>query len=158
MRKILLGALAVGVLDILDPILFWYFYRDVKPMRILQGIAGGLLGREAARTGGISTALLGLAIHFFIAFTVVLVYHLASRKIGVLVRHPIFCGVIYGLLVYLVMNFVVLPLSALGPPKFDNPLGVANGLFAHVFCVGIPAALSASIGAYKPAVAMNPRA
>ena len=147
-RAILIGTLAVGVLDISQPILFWYFYRDTPPIRILHSVAGGLLGREQARAGGIKTALIGLALHFFIAFCVVLVYNLASIKLPALVRHPWIYGPIYGLLVHAFMLFVVIPNSAIGTyPKFDNPIAVASGIFAHIFCVGIPAALSARLSA-----------
>ena len=143
-RALLVGTLMVGVLDILEPIVFFAF-RGVKPMRILQSVAAGLLGRDAATSGGWTTALLGLALHFFIAFCVVLVYHLAATKFDVLTRHPILLGTIYGLGVWTVMNFVVLPLSAVGPPRF-TPVGIANGFFAHIVCVGIPAAYSTRVG------------
>ena len=141
-KSILTGTLVVGVLDITEVIIF-YAFRDVKPTRILQSVATGLLGRDAFQ-GGLRTALLGLALHFFIAFCVVAVYHLASRKIGLLTRRPLLMGALYGLAVFAVMNFVVLPLSAAGPPRFSLSRWaiVANLLFAHIFCVGIPTALT----------------
>ena len=145
-RAILIGWLAVGVLDISEQILFWYFYKDVPPMRILQSVAGGWFGREAARAGGWNTALIGLASHFFIDLCVVIVYNLASSKFTTLVRHPWIFGLIYGLLVQVVMQYIVVPNSAIGTyPTYKDWLGVANGIFAHVFCVGIPAALSARL-------------
>jgi len=140
LRQIARAALVVGTLDIVEVTIF-YWLRGVKPISVVQGVAVGLLGRDAFK-GGIPTALLGLAIHFFIATVVVCVYHFASRKIAVLRHKPIVMGVLYGLAVWAFMNFVVVPLSAAGPPKFRPPM-VANGLFAHVFCVGIPAALLA---------------
>jgi uncharacterized membrane protein YagU involved in acid resistance len=139
-RQLALAALVVGTLDIGEVTLF-YWLRGVAPIRVVQGVATGLLGR-ASFQGGIRTALLGLALHFFIATVVVCVYHITSRKIALLRRSPIAMGVLYGLLVYAFMNAVVLPLSAAGPPKFMLPM-VLNGLFAHVFCVGIPTALLA---------------
>ena len=139
-RKIALAALVVGTLDILEVILF-YWMRDVAPIRVVQGVAVGLFGR-ASFAGGIRTALIGLAVHFFIATVVVIVYHLASLRIDALNRAPVVMGAIYGLAVWSFMNFVVVPLSAAGPPKFLLPM-VLNGLFAHVFCVGIPTGLLA---------------
>ena len=144
MKSIIAGTLIVGVLDITEVIIF-YAFRDVKPIRILQSVAGGLYGRDTY-AGGVKTALIGLALHFFISFCVVVVYHLASRKLNVLVKRPIVMGALYGLAVWAVMNFAVLPLSAAGPPRFTNWVLVANGLFAHIFCVGIPAALTARLG------------
>lgn len=141
-RAILTGTLVVGVLDGLDAIVF-FALRGVSADRVFQGIASGLLGRAAAVRGGLSTALLGLALHFFIALGVVTVYALASRRLGVLVRRPVLCGLVYGVLVWLVMNFVVIPLSALTPgPR--NWIGIANGVLAHLFLVGLPTALIVS--------------
>jgi hypothetical protein len=140
MKRILLGTLVVGALDITE-VIVCYGLKGVPATRILQSVARGLLGK-AAFEGGIRTALLGLALHYFIAFVVVCVYFFASQKIAVLRHSPVVMGAVYGLLVYLFMNFVVVPLSAAGPPRFTTTT-VLNQLFAHVFCVGIPTALIA---------------
>ena len=145
LRTILAGTFVVGVLDITEVILF-YAFRDVKPIRILQSVAAGLLGRPAATSGGWRTAILGLALHFFIAGVVVTVYVLASRKIGLLVRHPILMGAAYGLAVCAFMQYVVLPMSATSGGMPRSWIILANLLFAHVFCVGIPSALVAAHG------------
>lgn len=140
-QAVLFGTLTVGVLDILDAFVFFGF-RGVPPISILQSIASGLLGR-AAYQGGVPTALLGLLLHFFIAFVVVLVYFLASRRLPALTRHPVVCGLLYGLLVYAVMNLAVIPLSAAavgGPP---SGLSLVNGLLIHALGVGLPSALFA---------------
>ena len=140
-KRILLATLVVGALDILEVIVFYGVRNQVPPTRILQSVAVGLLG-SGAYEGGIPTALLGLGLHYFIAFCVVCVFFYASRRLPVLRTAPVVMGAVYGLLVYLFMNFVVLPLSAAGPPTF-RVVGVLNQLFAHVFCVGIPTALFA---------------
>ena len=77
---IALTALLIGTLDIADALIF-YAIRGVPPIRILQGIASGLLGRTAAFSGGARTALLGLALHFFIAASVATIYILVSRSL-----------------------------------------------------------------------------
>ncbi len=134
-RTILYGGLAVGVLDIVKPILFAMF-RGASPVRLLQGIASGALGREAFQ-GGYATALLGLGFHFFIAFTVFATYYLASRHLRPLVTHALAFGAAYGIAVYFFMQFVVFPLSAIGPVK--HPPGVLiDGILTHIFCVGLP--------------------
>jgi hypothetical protein len=106
-------------------------------------VAAGLLGREAARASGIPTALLGLAIHIFVAGAVFTTYLALSGKVGLLARRPLLCGPLYGLLVYLFMYRVVMPLSAIGLIAQSPPM-MWNGIFAHVACVGLPAALVAS--------------
>ena len=141
-RALLLGTLTVGVLDITDAFVFFWARNAVAPPVILQSIASGLLGR-AAFQGGWPTALLGLGLHFFIAFVIVLVYQVASRRAPSLTRRLWWWGPLYGIAVYVVMNYVVIPLSAASfrPPA---PAVLANGLLIHVFGVGIPSAWFAS--------------
>jgi uncharacterized membrane protein YagU involved in acid resistance len=139
-RTIAIGGLVVGTLDILEPLIF-FGLRGTPPVRLLQGIASGLLGR-AAFDGGVATALLGLLIHFCIATVVVAVYAGASSKLPVLLRHPVVYGAAYGISVYFFMQYVVLPLSAVQLRPLTM-VSLMNGLFAHVFCVGLPAALVA---------------
>jgi hypothetical protein len=142
---LLIGTLAVGILDILDAIIFFGLRSGVAPIRIFQSIASGLLGRSAF-AGGWNTALLGLALHFFIAFTIVLVYLLASRRLTVLTRAPVAAGLLYGIAAYLVMNLIVIPLSAATPSVPPWPV-VVNGVLIHMFGVGLPASLAARAAA-----------
>lgn len=140
LRALLYGGLVVALLDILDALVF-FGLRGVAPSRILQSIAAGLLGR-ASFSGGAATVALGAALHLFIATCVVTVYYLASRRLPQLVRRPLVYGPLYGLAVYLVMNFVVIPLSA-SPRGTPPPEVIANGVLIHLVGVGLPAALFA---------------
>lgn len=141
---VMLGALAVGTLDILDAFIFFGVRSGARPMRILQSIAGGLLTRPAAQQGGWPTAALGLFLHYFIAFAIVTTYVLASRRMRVLARRPLVFGPLYGIAAYVAMNVVVVPLSRIGG-TFDPPWPVLiNGLLIHVFGVGVPSALAAA--------------
>jgi len=140
-RALLYGTLTVGCLDILDAFVFFGLRFKVPPIRILQSIASGWLGRPAF-AGGIPTALLGLITHFFIAFMIVATYWLASRQWPALIRRPFLYGPAYGLVVYLIMNFVVIPLSAAATGRL-TPVIVANGLLIHLLGVGLPSALFA---------------
>jgi len=143
-RTIAIGTLVVGTLDISDAIIFFGLRNHVPPIRIFHSIAGGLLGREAARAGGLPTAFLGGFLHYFIAFGIVTTYYLASRKIPLLTRHSWSAGAIYGVLVYLFMNLVVLPLSALHvSPNLAPSVGLLNQVLIHIFGIGIPSALFA---------------
>jgi hypothetical protein len=138
-KAIVYGALVVGALDLLDALVF-FGLRGAAPIRICQSIAAGLLGR-AAFQGGAATAALGVALHFFIATCVVVTFYLASQRLPVLVRHSVIAGLLYGLAVYGVMNYIVIPLSALGGRgPFVLPVFI-NGLLIHAFGVGLPAAL-----------------
>ena len=140
-RALLYGTLAVGVLDLLDAFVFFGLRSNARPIRILQSIAAGLLGRQAF-SGGWPVALLGLGLHFFIAFVIVLVFLTASRRLPVLRRHAVAAGLLYGIAVYLTMTFVVVPASAAGGGTPVWPVAL-NGVLVHMFGVGLPAALAA---------------
>jgi uncharacterized membrane protein YagU involved in acid resistance len=139
MKKILvtaaLGGGVGGLLDCLYATILWGFILGHNPAGIWQSVASGLLGK-ASYDGGSATVLLGLALHFFIAFLMALVYVLASRRLPVLTARPVLMGVLYGLVLYLVMNFVVVPLSAIGP-RFPTSLkSVVLPLLPHILFVG----------------------
>lgn len=140
-RALVFGTLTVGTLDILDAIIFFGIRNHVGPTRIFQSIAAGLLGR-AAFSGGLRTAILGAALHYFIAFMIVATFSVLSRYVSVLRQRPILCGVLYGIGVYLFMNFVVVPLSNAGRGAFVWPV-VTNGVLIHMFGVGLPSSLFA---------------
>jgi hypothetical protein len=139
-KAVALCCLIAGTLDISDALIF-YGLRGVSPIRILQGIASGLLGR-AAFTQGTRSAILGLLLHYFIATTVATIYIFASRGLP-LSRHPLLWGGLYGVCVYIVMNYVVLPLSKIGPRPTPPLIPLINGVAALIFCIGIPTALIA---------------
>lgn len=138
-QAILWGGLIAGALDITAAFATWGI-RGVAPVRILQGIASGLLGPKAFH-GGAGTAVLGAALHFFIATTATAVYYAASRKLLFMTQQAIPCGMLYGVLVYVFMNLVVLPLSAIAKRPFTTS-GVLIGLAVHIVCVGLPIALT----------------
>ena len=136
-RAILNAGLVVGVLDISSAFVIWW-QRGVRARRGLQGIAAGLLGAKSYE-GGLVTAGLGLALHFFVAFVVVSVFYQASRKIEFLTIHPVVSGVLYGIGVYIVMYWFVLPTVF---PTFRHRIG--NDLLAvaiHISLIGLPCAL-----------------
>lgn len=149
-RAIVLGTLVVGVLDAADALIF-FGLRGATPIRIFQSIAAGLLGRPAF-AGGLATAALGVVLHFFIAGVIVSVAVFAARRLRLLTRAPILTGLGYGVGVYIVMNYVVLPLSNAGAGK---PSGVVllNGVLIHMFGVGLPGMLFARSAAESDLVA-----
>jgi hypothetical protein len=126
----LLAGIAVGVVDLAFAITFWIVRANVPPIRICQSIARGLLGREAF-AGGAGTAVLGVALHFFIALAMAFTYALVAHRLRWILRFWFPCGLAYGVVLYLVMNFVVLPLSAAGKPSFDDHLWVGMSVAFH---------------------------
>lgn len=146
-RALLYGTLIVGMLDGVDALVF-FGLRGAQPLRVFQAIASGLLGRQAF-AGGLATAALGLALHFFIAYVIVATFLFASRRIPGLVRAPILSGLVYGLGVYFVMNYIVLPLSAVATGSFSWPVFL-NGVLIHMLGVGLPASMIARAAAQIP--------
>ncbi len=141
--SILYGGLVVGVLDISDAIVFFGIRNGVTPIRVLQSVAGGLLGR-ATYSGGLKTALLGLLLHFLIATILATVYYFASSVLPLLIKHALLVGPLYGIAVYFVMTYIVVPHSALGPRTSPIPWPVfLNGVIGHALLVGLPIALLA---------------
>src|SRR5947207_10446127 len=88
-ETIVYGGLAIGILDFCDASIFFPSYYGITFQSVWWGPASGLLGREAARAGGWNTALLGILMHFVVAFCIATVYYLFSRNISFLIRHPI---------------------------------------------------------------------
>jgi hypothetical protein len=131
---IVVGGFIAGLLDLITA--YITFGR-----RMPLGIASGLLGRSAFQ-GGAITYVLGIALHFFIAFSAAAVYYAASRKLEFLKQHPIVCGLYYGIAVFLVMNLIVLPLSAIQARGPFTLGGLIRGLVIHMFLVGLPISFS----------------
>lgn len=140
-RAILWGGLLAGVGDITFAFVV-NGLRGVGPVSVLQAVAGGVLGGGALE-GGLAAAALGGALHFFIALCAAAVYWLASRGLGVLVRRAVVCGLLYGVAVYLFMDFVVVPLSAAYFKPSHAPSAMLLNSAGHMLLVGLPIALAA---------------
>jgi hypothetical protein len=137
---VLAGGIAAATFDIVYAWLFWFLKAGVPMRRILQSVARGLLG-NASFDGGWTTALLGFVLHYFIAVSMAFTYYFVARRWSALTRRPWLFGPAYGLLLYGIMNYVVLPLSAAGPPGKD-PLWTAMSIVVHMALIGLPIALA----------------
>jgi hypothetical protein len=131
---ILWGGLAAGVGD---SILALVLYR-VPLTLIYQSVASGLMGRAAYR-GGLTSAALGLVLHFFIATSAAAVYIGMAVAQPVLHQRPVPCGLTFGVAVYFFMKYVVLPLSAVTRLTPFDPAA----MIGHAVLVGVPIALIA---------------
>ena len=134
-KAIVWAGLIAGALDITAAFVVYGFF-GATPLRILQGIASGLLGSRAFE-GGIATAALGLLCHFTIAFGAATVFFLLSRKLPFLTRQFVLAGVLYGIAVYFFMGRVVIPLSRVHRNPFSFKMMII-GVTIHIVCVGLP--------------------
>jgi len=135
-----IGLLA-GTLDIADNLIFNQL-RGITPKMVFQYIASGLIGVKAARAGGLAPVVLGVAIHYTIALIWTVVFYAASRKLAILSRRPVLSGLVYGGAIYLFMNFIILPLSAVPHPRSAITLASRiNGVLALLLFIGLPISL-----------------
>ncbi|HZV39176.1 MAG TPA: hypothetical protein VFF96_10565 [Pseudoxanthomonas sp.] len=129
-RPLLIGTALIGSADLLFAWSFWAS-KGVSFVDILHSIARGWYGK-ASDGMGMTSALVGAASHYTIIFGMLLAYSLAARLHAGFTRYVIVLGAAYGLLLYLIMNFVLLPLSAAGLPKFNNLAWVASSIAMHM--------------------------
>ena len=135
---ILVGGLVAGTFDQISAFISFGW-------GVPRAIASGLLGSKAFQ-GGTATWLLGIGLHFFIALSAAAIYVLSSRRLDFLRQHFFVCGLFFGIAVYLVMNLVVLPLSAV--PFKVGPFSVhamIQGLLVHMFLIGLPISVSTRV-------------
>src|SRR5579864_2657796 len=134
---IVVAGSVVGILDITSAFVIAAI-RGTGSMRMLQGITSGLIGARSFQ-GGLATAACGLAIHFLIAFTVVMIFYLASRRINFLTEHAVVSGILYGIAVYLFMYWIVIRLGF--PSAHPSFIRDVTAVLVHISLIGLPTAL-----------------
>jgi hypothetical protein len=113
--RALLSALTIALLlaagDLVFACTYWHLLYDVPVLQIAQTIASGLLGKRSF-AGGTQTVVLGLLLQYLMMLMMVGTYYLFSRQLSGLRQHPWRYGLLYGVVLYIVMNEIVVPLSA----------------------------------------------
>jgi hypothetical protein len=137
-RWIALSAFIVGTLDGVSAVIVY----KADPIRLYQYIASGAIGREAAFSGGTGTFLLGVFFHYLIATSWTVLFYILYDKFRFMRKMKIVWGLLYGMLIWIVMNLVVVKLSQIhGPtPGFNQMLVGASIL---MLAIGVPVALLA---------------
>lgn len=138
-HTIVLGGLTVGVLDCMAAMTNAYFRSGVTPDRVWQYVASSVLGSESFN-GGAATVALGLLFHFCVAFGVATGYYVLSRIFPAMIRRPLISGPLYGIAVYFLMSYAIVPLTLVKQGAF-NWYGLVSGLIIHMLFVGSPVAL-----------------
>lgn len=138
-KPILVATLVCGTLDILLAVILTLM-RGKEPAAMLRFVASGPFPQ--ATDGGAAGSALGLLVHFTLMAIMVAVFVIAARQIPALTDNPWLWGLVYGLMTYVAMNLVVVPVRfpAAWPPK---ALSVGTQLFAHIVLVGWPTAFIA---------------
>ena len=138
-QAIIAATAVAGTLDIADAVIVTWL-TGKSPVRMLQGIASGWMGRRAM-AGGAGSAAIRVLTHFAIMLVMVAAFVLAAGAVPVLTQRPWLFGPLYGLVLYGVMYFVVLPWRFPGPRQWDA-VSVINQLLAHTLLVGLAMALT----------------
>ena len=140
-RTILMAGVVAGIFDGTYAVAYFGLTRGVPAHRIFQHVASGLLGRSSFDLGW-KSVVLGVACHFTVAIGAAASYAIASKAMPILVRKPVLFGPLFGLAIYVFMNFVVIPLSRVTPSRGPAAADVLiTGVLVHMFLIGLPIAL-----------------
>jgi hypothetical protein len=137
LRGILLGGFLAGLADTIYPTVKTVMAGG-EWFRPWKGVASGLLGKTA-RDGGMEMVALGLALHYFICISAAALLYLLASRVKFVPRQWVILGVLYGIAFLLTMNYIILPLSAIGHGIY--PLEQLHiHAFWHIVLVGLPTA------------------
>lgn len=132
-KQVLLIALVAGTLDGLAAVIF---LGKMNFTGVFQYISSAIIGPEAF-AGGIKTALIGLVLHYFIAFSFTLVFTIASTKTPILRKNVILSGILYGIVVWTIMTLLIVPLTKIPAAPFNYERAILNVVIL-IFCIGLP--------------------
>ena len=141
LRLSVIGGLIIGILHVLAQVGIVYGLIFKSPfISSLQYLASGAMG-NAAFTGGLATALLAVILEFIMTIIIAGIFILSADRIPLLRRHVIPGSILYGFGVFIVMNFIVVPLSA-APPLPAPPMWLLiETILEHILLVGLPLGL-----------------
>lgn len=131
----------LATLDLAFAAVFWWLRSGVDPIRMPQLVASWVLGREAALSGGLATALLGMALYSHLTTAVVAVYHGLAREAPRLRERPLTMGALYGVTVYVLLFHAAVPAWSAAAPRPQPMAWTVACLIAYPMLVGIPTAL-----------------
>ena len=143
-RAVIIATVVAGTLDILSAFVY-AIMANGTPLGVLRGVGSAVVDRDAFANPYILPAI-GLALHFAIMLVMAAVYVLVASRVALLNRLSVLSGVGYGLVLWGVMYWVILPQRwpTMFPvdPRLDLK-GFGEDLFSHIVLVGIPIALVA---------------
>ncbi len=143
LKSITLTAFVAGTLDLAGAVVSYMLSRGGSfPKKILEYIAGGWYGSPAL-DGSLKMNIIGILSHFFIATCWTVLFYFLYPRLRILQKNSLISAVLYGLVIWAVMNLVVLPLSAWHAPVMIVPREAVKAAFILIVCVGLPVAVGA---------------
>lgn len=134
--SIIIAGLLAGILDMAAAFLNYMIATGKNPAGVLKYIASGVFGKAAFR-GNETMAVWGFVFHMGIALSFAFLFFLLCLKLTWVYKNKWLAGVIYGIVVWAIMNLLVVPLS--NAPHI--PFNAAKSLLAVVIlivCIGLP--------------------
>jgi len=142
-KAVLLTTLVAGTLDIIAAHVDQTIRNGAFPAKMFYAIAGGAIGLERAFSNGWPVILLGIFIHYFISFSFTLFFFLVYPFIKRVSPNKFLNGLIYALFVWVMMTFIVLPLTALPNRPFVFSMDTVVGILVLTAVFGLPISLMA---------------
>ncbi|MFD2936818.1 DUF1440 domain-containing protein [Spirosoma flavum] len=128
-----------GTLDAIAAIGLFLSAGGKHPVRVFQYIASGIFGKDAFLDGS-AMIIWGIVFHFSIALLFAAFFFLIHPQIRQVIGNLMAIGLLYGLLIWLVMNRIVLPLSNVSAQPVD-PAQSLIGMVILMVLVSLPIAL-----------------
>jgi uncharacterized membrane protein YagU involved in acid resistance len=136
LKTIFLSGLVAGALDCISAVIF---LGNMDFSGVWKYVASGYFGKDAFN-GGKEMVAYGLLFHFLIAFSWAAVYYFVFRRIRFFTTQIILGGLLYGIIVWIVMNLVVLPFTNI-PESTFTAIGVIKNMAILMLCIGLPISL-----------------
>lgn len=137
LRTIVLGGVLIFIIQFIHQWIVATLIQGNPFTLVWQYIASGALG-NAAFEGGVATVLLGLLFHLIISLVVAGVFILSAEGIPLLRRYAMAGALLYGFGVFIVMNLIVLPLSAAPPLPAPTTPWLIEAVVEHILGIGLP--------------------
>ena len=136
-RSVLRTGFIVGCLDAIAASVYSYALSGVMPDRVFRYVASGVFGAEAFR-GGWGTAAMGLLFHFIVATGWTAIFYFLYARVNLASMNKCVVGIGYGIVIWLMMNFLVVPISNVPPSAFHFTWRSMIMIAIHMFVIGVP--------------------
>jgi uncharacterized membrane protein YagU involved in acid resistance len=137
-QTILWSGLISGAVDATAGVVVYWIFKGLNPLQVLQYIASGIFGPQVIN-GSFFYVIVGLVLHFAIAFAFAIAYYLAFPFIRSFAKNTYVNGLLYGAFIWVFMNYLVLPNSNI--PHSPKDIVSVLEIIWHMALVGLPIAI-----------------
>ena len=141
-KNISLTGFIAGTLDIMTAMILFYINTGNDPQIVLKYISSAILGPQAFKEG-LEIVFLGLVLHYIIAYSFTILFFMLYPKISFLSKNKYVSGIVYGVIIWMIMNLAIVPFSRANQAPFDLK-GVITGVLIIILMVGLPVSIMAN--------------